>query len=183
MSNETEFPDHDVVDSHNATLSRILIPGLYRTLNEHQTIQQSLQQSSPILTWPRTTQSPINEFTTEGHFTCAFPVLFPTGAADCLAPRMHSITIGNYFKHLLIYDDGIFARHHRFSYFALNTEMKWTALQTGKIYVSKIWKMLIYQSMNCETWLDEEKGFAIVCYIMLLPYVVHANTDYVKEGS
>ena len=42
---------------------------------------------------------------------------------------------GNYFKHLLMYDDGRFARHPRFRYFALNTEMRWYALQAGRIYV------------------------------------------------
>ena len=137
MSSETEFPEHDVLDPYNATSSRTFIPGLYGTLNEHQTIQQSLQQSPPTLMWPRTGQSPINEFTTEGYFTCAFPALFPTGAADFLAPRINSVTIGNYFKHLLLYDDGRFATHHRFRYFALNTEMRWRALQTGRIYVNQ----------------------------------------------
>ena len=34
-----------------------------------------------------------------------------------------------------MYEDGRFARHPRFCYFALNTEMRWRALQTGRIYV------------------------------------------------
>ena len=34
-----------------------------------------------------------------------------------------------------MYDDGRFARHPRFRYFALNTEMRWRALQAGRIYV------------------------------------------------
>ncbi len=33
------------------------------------------------------------------------------------------------------YEDGRFAKHPRFRYFALNTEMRWCALQTGKIYI------------------------------------------------
>ena len=36
-----------------------------------------------------------------------------------------------------MYEDGQFARHPRFCYFALNTEMRWRALQTGRIYVRK----------------------------------------------
>ena len=55
-----------------------------------------------------------------------FPVLFLTKAADFLAPWIHKITIGNYFKHLLMVD---------FRYFALNTEMWWRALQNGRIYL------------------------------------------------
>ena len=58
-----------------------------------------------------------------------------TGAADFVAPRARAVTIGNYFKHLLMYEDGRFARHPRFCYFALNTEMRLRTLQTGRIYV------------------------------------------------
>lgn len=98
---------------------------------------QSLQQhqSNSILPWPDRGQSPINEFSTEGYFSCAFPTLYPTGMGDFLAPRIHAVTIGNYFKHLMLYNDGRFAKHCRFRYFALNTEMRWRALQTGRIYV------------------------------------------------
>ena len=38
------------------------------------------------------------------------PALFPTGAADFLAPQIHKIVIGNYFKHFK-YDDGRFVEH------------------------------------------------------------------------
>ena len=34
-----------------------------------------------------------------------------------------------------MYSDGPFARHPRFRYFALNTEMPWHALQAGRVYV------------------------------------------------
>ena len=64
-----------------------------------------------------------------------FPTLFPTGVADFLAPRPLSVTIGNYLKHMMVYEDGRFANHHWFRYFALNTEMRWRALQAGHVYV------------------------------------------------
>ena len=67
--------------------------------------------------------------------SCAFPTLFPTGAADFLAPRPLAVTIGNYLKHMMMFEDGRFAKHPRFRYFALNTEMRWRALQAGRIYV------------------------------------------------
>lgn len=47
----------------------------------------------------------------------------------------NQVTVGNYFKHLLLYEDGRFASHPRFRFFALNTEMRWRALQAGRIYV------------------------------------------------
>ena len=80
---------------------------------------------------------PINEFTTEGYFSCAFPTLFPTGAGDFSGQRQNQVTIGNYFKHLTMYDDNRFAKHPRFRFFALNTEMRWRALQTSRVYVKQ----------------------------------------------
>ncbi len=56
--------------------------------------------------------------------------LFPTGAAAFLGQRWNDVTIGNYFNHLLKYDDGRFARHR---FFALNTK----ALQNGRMYVQQ----------------------------------------------
>ena len=81
--------------------------------------------------------SPISEFTTEGYISCAFPTLLPTGEAEFLSPRQNTVTIGNYFKHLMRYGDGQFAKHSHFRYFALNTEMRWRALQTGRIFINQ----------------------------------------------
>ena len=50
-------------------------------------------------------EMPINEFTTGGYFSCAFPTLFPTRAADFSGQRQNSVTIGNYFKHFVMSDD------------------------------------------------------------------------------
>ena len=80
---------------------------------------------------------PINEFTTEGYFSCAFSALFPTGAGDFSGQHQNQVTIGYYFKHLMMYDDNRFAKHQRFRFFALNTEMRWRALQTGRVYVKQ----------------------------------------------
>ena len=126
--------DHDPDPQH---LTTTFIPGNYQSMTEEENIHRSLEGSSSNLSvpWPTRDQIPINEFNTEGYFSCAFPTLFPTGTADFLAPRLNKVTIGNYLKHLLMYDDGRFANHCRFRYFALNTEMRWRALQTGRIYV------------------------------------------------
>ena len=97
-------------------------------LTEQETIRLSINerqphQPHPTVPWPPSSGTPINEFNTEGYISCAFPTLFPTGAADFPAPRPNAVTIGNYFKHLLMYDDGHFARHPRFRYFALNWQL------------------------------------------------------------
>ena len=72
------------------------------------------------------------------------------GAADFVAPRPLAVTVGNY---LLMYADGRFARHPRFRYFALNTEMRWRALQAGWIYVRQHPQMPSSFSSIVLTWL------------------------------
>ncbi len=109
---------------------------------EEETVKKSInerQKPHPdnIIPWPSRGDTPINEFVTEGYISCAFPTLFPTGNGDFLAPRQRTVTVGNYFKHLMRYEDGRFAKHPRFRYFALNTEMRWRALQTGNIYINQ----------------------------------------------
>ena len=101
---------------------------------------QERQSAAPKLTtvsWPQVGDSAISEFTTEGYISCAFPTLLPTGEAEFLSPRQNTVTIGNYFKHLMRYGHGQFAKHSRFRYFALNTEMRWHALQTGRIFINQ----------------------------------------------
>ena len=102
-------------------------------MQERQSHQQRV--SPPTVLWPPSGATPINEFSTEDYMSCAFPILFLTGAADFVAPRPFQVTIGNYFKHLLMYKDGQFTKRPRFRYFALNMEMRWQALQAGRIYV------------------------------------------------
>ena len=121
-------------------LPQSFVPVPAPSMTEQEAVQQSVEQhqansSHPALMWPSIGGIPLNEFTTEGYFMCAFPTLFPTGAADFLGHRQVPVTIGNYFKHLLQYDDGRFAQHPRFRFFALNTEMRHRALQTGRVYV------------------------------------------------
>ena len=118
------------------------VPIAAQKLTELEAVKKSVadgQKSSPwnIVPWPPRAEAPINEFVTEGYISCAFPTLFPTGAGDFLAPRERVVTVGNYFKHLMRYDDGRFARHPRFRYFALNSEMRWRALQTGRVYIKQ----------------------------------------------
>ena len=137
-SNEEEPPARQDADPYNAHLGSTFVPMPTTGLTEQQTIRQSVQQPTstpPTVPWPSVGGSPINEFRTEGYITCAFPTLFPTGAADFVAPRARTVTVGNYFKHLMLYHDGRFAKHPRFRYFALNTEMRHRALQAGRIYV------------------------------------------------
>ena len=137
-STDQSEPSEDQYESH---LSTSFIPNATQHRAEQETVEQSLQDlqsgSSHTLIWPTIGGAPTNEFTTEGYFSMAFPTLYPTGAADFLGQHCNQVTIGNYFTHLLKYGDGRFARHPHFRFFALNTEMRWRALQAGRIYVKQ----------------------------------------------
>ena len=118
------------------------VPISARKMTEEESVRKSVAErqtslQEQVVPWPQRGESPVNEFTKEGYMSCAFPTLLPTGAGDYLAPRERSVTICNYFKHLMRYDDGRFARHPRFRYFAMNTEMRWRALQTGRVYIKQ----------------------------------------------
>ena len=134
---EQEQPSQE--DLYGAHLPSSFVPNAVQQHTEQETVRQSIEQrqsgSVHTLMWPTIGGTPINEFTTEGYFSMAFPTLFPTGDADFLGQRCNQVTIGNYFKHMLMYEDGRFARHPRFRFFALNTEMRWRALQVGRIYI------------------------------------------------
>ena len=127
--------ENDVCDDD---LPQSLVPVAAPSMTEQEAVQQSVRQhqssssSHAALMWPCIGGVPLNEFTHEGYFTCAFSALFPTGAGDFLGQHQVQVTIGN---HLMKYDDGRFARHPRFRFFALNTEMRHRAIQTGRVYI------------------------------------------------
>jgi hypothetical protein len=67
----------------------------------------------------------------------AFPTLYPYGLADLRSEHPRDIKPAEYFKHLIWYKDGRFARHTRWRYFALISSMRWRALQEGAVFVKQ----------------------------------------------
>ena len=81
----------DPYNSYSAHLPQSFVPTSMRSMSEQEAVVKSVEErkssSSPsplsaTLMWPSIEGMPINEFTTEGYFTCVFPTLFSTGAAD-----------------------------------------------------------------------------------------------------
>ena len=130
------------VNDENPNDIGTFVPIAARKITEQESIKNSILERlsstcKKTVPWPSRGASSVNEFTTEGYISCAFPTLLPTGAGDFVAPRQRAVTIGNYFKHLMMYGEGQFAKHPRFRYFALNTEMRWRALQSGRIFINQ----------------------------------------------
>lgn len=96
---------------------------------------QEQNHESCILPWPKLQSVPINEFTCDGYICRAFPTLFPTGKGDLRDSRVCKVSNSEYFKFLMMYHDGRFAKHPRFRFFAFNSMMRWTALQNGSICI------------------------------------------------
>ena len=134
---EEDQPTQDGGAPYDSHLDRSVVPIVATRRTEEENIRQSLQErqsqgpstTPPVVQWPPVGGTPIN---TELH------VLYlphPLPNWSFVAPRQHTITVGNYFKHLMMYEDGRFARHPRFRYFALNTEMRWRALQIDRTHL------------------------------------------------
>ena len=118
------------------------VPSLLPGLSEIEAIRAEMcingLTASPEnpLSWPSSGE-PLSEFTTEGLFTKAFPVLFPLGRADFSLPRRKSLALYEWVKHLMRYRDPRFARHPRFRFFALNLIFRHRAMGRGKFLFSR----------------------------------------------
>ena len=99
---------YEPYDSYCAHLPQLFVPTAMRSMTEQEAVVKSVEErqsssspssSSATLMWPSSGGMPINEFTTEGYFTCVFPTLFPTGVADFSGQgRQNQVTIFN--KHI-----------------------------------------------------------------------------------
>jgi hypothetical protein len=141
MVHETSCNESDGVIDHNST-SFISVPQQEQT--EIEAIQNVIQeQNITPLPWPEMSRSPINEFTTEGLATMAFPTLFPYGTGDpTTKSRQCSISFSESFKHLISFGECInnkfvwrFATHPRFMYWALNMKQRHQLLSQANVYL------------------------------------------------
>ncbi|CAG8641197.1 7999_t:CDS:2 [Cetraspora pellucida] len=148
LQNENELQDDEFLDMEydhltNDTgdvVTRNFVPTPAPSFNKEFAISDMLSQmqteTHPIM-WPRIEENPINEFSIPGYIACAFPTLYLTGDANLHAEHVKDVNPAEYFKHLLKYKGGRFARHPQWRYFALNSQMRWKALQEGRIYIKQ----------------------------------------------
>ena len=94
-------------DSYCAHVPQLFVPTAMWSMTEQEAVVKAVEErqsssspssSSATLMCPSIggMHMPINEFTTESYFTCKFPTLFPTGAADFSCQgRQNQVTIFN----------------------------------------------------------------------------------------
>ena len=136
---DENLDDIDIENGDDA-ITRTFVPSLPTNKREEVAINDTLervQNQNPHVLWPEIEGSPINEFQTVGYIVHAFPTFYLTGKADLRTERLRDIKPAEYFKHLIWYKDSRFARHMRWRYFALNSLMRWRALQEGRVYVKQ----------------------------------------------
>jgi len=109
--------------------------------NENDENDENIQQDQENrLRWPSLDPNPIDEETTEGYMTMAFPTLFPYGTADFLFEGNHKYkvkSLAGYFDALLRYKDGRFERHPRFAFWALNTKLHAQCKEQTKMFLRR----------------------------------------------
>ena len=119
--------ENDDTENDDDTVMHTFVPSLPKNQREETAINNTLkrmQSENPHTMWPKIDGCPINEFQTIGYIVRAFPTLYPTGHADLRAGRLKDIKPAEYFKHMMWYKDGRFARYTRWRYFALNSVMR-----------------------------------------------------------
>ncbi|KAJ6564861.1 hypothetical protein DFH09DRAFT_919882, partial [Mycena vulgaris] len=115
-----------------------------------------------ILTMSTVYGTPINEHMGRSIAIDAFPSLFPTGKADFASTREIPVTMTEWAAHLIRFEDGRFARHPRFRYWALNTIMRHDAKKAARWFTTtyKDDKELTVEQIREMLAEDDGKGLA-----------------------
>jgi hypothetical protein len=139
--NEDQGPERAAADESDdlGMVSNSFVPQLNSEEREAIQLRNQLQPAEITLTQPVIRSTPINEHDPNLRYVIdAFAYLLPTGAADIHAEyEFGKIIPVEYFRHLLRWHDGRFARDPRFRYFALNSIMRWRAKTEARCYVSR----------------------------------------------
>jgi len=111
------------------------VPHLHSGGNEMTALQNGLQLTEEVLSLRQMRGTPINEHDPNLRYVIdAFPILFPTGAADIHQDRPYKVADHDYFRHLIRFQDGRFAADSRFRYFAFNSIVRWDAKKRSRVY-------------------------------------------------
>ena len=154
--NSVENNDYDLngasKDSHdNCDRSfGILPPSRTRPGKIDQTITDGITETikdshpgrgSARIDFPYVSEEPVDEYDeTERIFCRAFPWLFPGGIGDINSMHMEPIELDQWIRHLLLYEDGRFARDKMWCFFTLNYSQRKNVMNQGSYFVNSFYK-------------------------------------------
>ncbi|KAK3924147.1 Deoxyribodipyrimidine photo-lyase [Frankliniella fusca] len=119
---------HDEINSEEEfnEITYTDVPNI-KTFTQNDQINSNLNGS--VYIWPTIGVTPINEFSSPGYISMAFPTLFPYGTGDYSMIDSKHLKLTDYVDYLMFYEDGRFARDERFRYFIMNSLMRWNSLK------------------------------------------------------
>ena len=141
---DADIPDEEKCYDENTEVSSFFsVPK--DKLKEFEAIEQEVSDLTNSIDWPRVENEPLNEYETPFLATMAFPTLFPDGKGDPTNPSIYRNTpFPKKIKHLIKFAEFAngklvyrFAKHARFSYWALNMIQRKRALQQTGIYLKQ----------------------------------------------
>jgi hypothetical protein len=113
-----------------------MVPNLHVTTTEADLICSELTGHG--IPAPSIHSMPLDEASASKRiFTMAFSTLYPMGRADFNSPRLWTVSLGDYARHLLCYHNGRFGRHLRWRFLVFNILMRRKAASIAHFYVSK----------------------------------------------
>lgn len=129
--------EHAENNDHPPVITQSFIPnvGDFQTVIE-QLHAEAHPQQHPVLPMPVIGEEAISEWDHIKIAIGAFPTLFPLGEADFNEPRTKDVKFHDWAAHLLHYEDGRFAKHPRFRYWALNTHLRNKSKKDAKWYMT-----------------------------------------------
>jgi hypothetical protein len=132
--------DDDSDEEEDIPPESAAVPDLVPDLGEFEALRQQIQQRTrdAFLSMGSIRRTPIHEFNRqEALLSLAFPSLYPTGAAEFVAPRMREVSFASYAKLMMCYQDGRFARHPRFRYAVFNTLLRKQSTEKAGFFVKR----------------------------------------------
>ncbi|CAB4041007.1 ATP-dependent DNA helicase PIF1, partial [Paramuricea clavata] len=139
----TDNPDEDIVYNNSTEFSSFLPVG-EQQVQEKEAVRNQLSGNGAIA-WPTVGDQALNEYQISCLATMAFPTLFPDAKGDPTNESLlRDVSFAERIKHLIKYGEFIdsrwvyrFAKHPRFSYWALNMIQRKRILQQSGIFLKQ----------------------------------------------
>ena len=106
-------------------------------------IEVSIHKSGKTasMPWPYVAREAVTEYDTESNvFPKAFPWLFPGGFGDYRHFREEKLTVSDWARRMLLYEDGRFAKDKFWGFFALNYATRQKNQSSGGYFVDSFYK-------------------------------------------
>jgi len=173
-------PNH-TKDAPFEQYTRSFVPGRFHSRSESEIIKSDLKKAAGITQWPSVESAHVDEYTTEGYITMAFPTLFPTGEGDYLRPRPINIKPWEYFKHLIRYKDGRFAAHPSFPFYAMNSIARFHAQKSGAYLFKKSVQLKDLSVGDIKHQLQFDDGEQLAKQLHRLPEILKGSKAFWKK--